>query len=103
VNYLVQGTAGRIVKHAMIKIAKEEWFDWKQIRLVLQIHDELIIEVDNNSPYNSPKYIKRIMDLMKEAGAEMGINTPADCDLITTDWGHGKKIEVTETEFTLAA
>jgi DNA polymerase-1 len=102
VNYLVQGTAGRIVKHAMIKIDKEEWFDWKQIRLVLQIHDELIIEVDNNSPYNSPRYINRIMHLMSEAGAEMGINTPSSCERITTDWGHGEEIVVTETEFTLA-
>lgn len=103
VNYLVQGTAGRIVKHAMIKIDKEDWFDWKQIRLVLQIHDELIIEVDNDSQYNSPKYISRIMDLMLEAGAEMDINTPSSCERITTDWGHGEEIIVTPTEFTLAS
>lgn len=102
VNYLVQGTAGRIVKHSMVKIDKEPWFDWKQIRIVLQIHDELIIEVDNNSPYNTPKYIKRIMDLMLESGAEMGINTPSSCERITTDWGHGEEINVTDTEFTLA-
>ncbi len=103
VNYLVQGTAGRIVKHAMIKIANESWFDWKQIRLVLQIHDELIIEVNNDSPFNSPQYISRIMDLMSEAGAEMGMNTPSSCERICSDWGHGEEIVVTPTEFTLAA
>jgi DNA polymerase-1 len=102
VNYLVQGTAGRIVKNAMVKIDKEDWFNWENIRIVLQIHDELIIETDIKSEYNSPKYIHRIMELMLESGQEMGINTPADCDKITTDWGHGEKINVTPTEFLAA-
>lgn len=101
VNYLVQGTAGRIVKSSMVKIGNEDWFDWKSIRLVLQIHDELIIEVDEHSPYNSPQYIHRIMSLMSEAGLDMGINTPVDADIITTDWGHGRAIKVTPTNFYL--
>jgi DNA polymerase-1 len=103
VNYLVQGTAGRIVKNAMVKIDREDWFDWENIRLVLQIHDELIIETDSRGEYNTPQYISRITDLMQEAGSDMGINTPVDCDLITTDWGHGQLIKVTPTELVLAA
>jgi DNA polymerase-1 len=103
VNYLVQGTAGRIVKNAMVKIDSEDWFNWENIRLVLQIHDELIIESDTNCEFNSPAYINRIMELMRESGRDMGIDTPADCDIITTDWGHGEKIEVTPTEFNIAA
>lgn len=103
VNYLVQGSAGSIVKNAMIDIDKEDWFDWEQIRLVLQIHDELIIEVNEDSKYNSPKYINRIMNIMLNSGLRYGINTPASCELITTDWGHGQEINVTETEFSLAA
>lgn len=103
VNYLVQGTAGRIVKNAMLKINREAWFDWENIRLVLQIHDELIVETLNSGPYNTPRYINRIVTLMLEAGLDMGINTPASCNRITTDWGHGEEIVVTDNEFQTAA
>lgn len=102
VNYMVQGTAGRILKSAMRKIAKQDWFG-EQIDMILQIHDELLFEVDKYSKYNSPKYIRKIMDLMEESGDEMGVNCPVSTEVITKDWGHGKELKrVTATEFIAA-
>lgn len=103
VNYMVQGTAGRIIKSAMRKLKKESWFDPAEINIILQIHDELIFEVRKYGPLNTPYYIRKIMDTMEEAGREMGVNCPVSTEVISKDWGHGQEIEVTETEFILAA
>ena len=100
VNYLVQGTAGGIVKEAMRRIDKLPWLDWKNIRIPLQIHDELIVEVHKRSKYNSPQYIREIMDVMEDCGKTVGVLTPVTCKRVSKDWGHGEEIDVTYEEFT---
>lgn len=97
-NYTIQGTAGRIAKVAMMKIADLPWFDWDITRMVFQIHDEIIIETDIGGSHNKPSYIRQVMDCMESAGREMGVNTPVTCSRITTDWGHGEEVIVTTDE-----
>jgi len=94
VNYLVQGTAGRIIKRAMVSLDKLEWFDWEDIKMILQIHDELIFEINKHSKYNSNETLRTIMSVMEEAGSSMGIHTPVSCEKISDDWGHGEEISV---------
>jgi DNA polymerase-1 len=94
VNYLVQGTAGRIIKKAMVALDKEEWFDWKDIKMILQVHDELIFEINKHSNLNNDETLRKIMNVMEAAGSNMGINTPVSCERITNDWGHGEEISV---------
>lgn len=98
VNYKVQGTAGSIVKQAMIDIDEEGLVDWINARMALQIHDELLIEVDEDSEYNHPSNIYDICRAMENAGAKLGVDTPVSCDIITTDWGHGEEVTVTKTQ-----
>lgn len=98
VNYKVQGTAGSIVKQAMIDIDEEGLVDWIHSRMALQIHDELLIEVDEDSEYNHPSNIYNICRAMENAGAKLGVDTPVSCDIITTDWGHGEEVTVTKTQ-----
>ena len=49
INFPVQGTAADIMKVAMINV--DHWlannFTWTEARLVLQIHDEILIEASN--------------------------------------------------------
>lgn len=97
VSYKVQGTAGDIIKNAMIKIDERGLVDWEHSRLPLQIHDSLIAEFTQDHPSHSPATVHGIMDCMVEAGRDLGMFTPVDCDRITSDWGHGEKVEVTKS------
>jgi DNA polymerase-1 len=100
VNYRAQGTAGSIIKNAMIAIDQDGLVDWIDSRIVLQIHDELIIEFTKDSPKHTPAAVYTIMKAMEQAGADLGINTPVSCERIETDWGHGEEVKVTKTKIT---
>lgn len=100
VNYRVQGTAGSIIKNAMIAIDQEGLVDWIDSRIVLQIHDELIIEFTKDSPKHTPAAVYAVMRAMEQAGADLGINTPVSCERIESDWGHGEEVKVTKTKIT---
>lgn len=93
VNYLAQGSAGSVIKNAMIAIDQKGLVDWITSRIVLQIHDELIIEVDKE--HDSPEFVYNIMREMERAGEEIGVSTPVSCERISVDWGHGEEVEVT--------
>jgi DNA polymerase-1 len=93
VNYLAQGSAGSIIKNAMIAIDRKGLVDWITSRIVLQIHDELIIEVDEE--HDSPEFVYNIMREMEQAGEDVRVSTPVSCERISKDWGHGEEVEVT--------
>ncbi len=61
VNAIIQGTAAYIIKHAMLRctnrIQREGWGG--KVDMVLQVHDELIFEVDNDLPFI--REVKRVM------------------------------------------
>lgn len=92
VNYLSQGTAGRIIKNAMVELGME--VDWTDVKMIMQIHDELIFEVNRYCEKNDTSYIRKIMNIMEDSGTQMGIRTPVSCEIISTDWGHGEEIEL---------
>jgi DNA polymerase-1 len=62
-NAKIQGTAAYVIKCAMLRcdkrIEKERWRN--RVDMVLQVHDELIFEVDNNLPF-----IKEVYQTMKQ-------------------------------------
>lgn len=90
VNYIVQGTAGSIIKNAMIDIDSNGLVDWDSSRIVLQIHDELIIETRKDSP-KARSAVARIIKAMENSGARLGINTPVSCERIVKNWGSGEE------------
>jgi DNA polymerase-1 len=63
INLPVQGLSADIMKLAMIKVEKEisEGLAKKEIALVLQVHDELIFEVDEKKVEEYEKKIKEVM------------------------------------------
>lgn len=99
VNAIVQGTAGDIVKYAMIAIHEKQLVDWASATptlpyggssLIANIHDELLFQFPKSYPYLSiGRTIKRIME---KAGQDLGVNTPVEAKLITTNWAEGKKL-----------
>lgn len=66
VNMPIQGLAADIVKLAMIEIykyvAKEKQMDANDIRMILQVHDEIILEVKENIADKVAKKIEEIME-----------------------------------------
>ncbi|MGL5123568.1 MAG: DNA polymerase I [Fusobacteriaceae bacterium] len=60
VNTIIQGTAAEIIKKAMISISKFIE-DKKDIKLILQVHDELIFEVDEEVVLFYKEKIEKLM------------------------------------------
>ena len=62
VNTPMQGTAADMIKKAMIEVAAEIENKKLPARLLLQVHDELIIEVEEKSVLEVAASIKKIME-----------------------------------------
>jgi len=81
INMPIQGLAADIVKLAMIKI-REECKDDSNIRMILQIHDEIILEVKEDMAENVAQKVKEIMERAYK------LNVPLVADIKVGDnWG----------------
>ena len=64
INAPIQGTAADIIKFAMININNKLSLADKDCKMLLQVHDELIFEINKNK---IDKYIKMITKEMERA------------------------------------
>jgi DNA polymerase I len=62
INMPVQGTAADLIKLAMIEIDKNLTATCKDAKLLLQVHDELILEVPKKDIQNVAAFVKEKMD-----------------------------------------
>ena len=80
-NSPVQGTAADIMKIAMIRVDARLKRDNSKARIVLQVHDELLIE----TPENETNYVKQILQEEMETAAD--ISVPLEVSVSTgNDW-----------------
>lgn len=86
VNYLVQGTAGDIVKECMIKVSNR--LQNTKSKMLVQIHDELIVEVHDSE--NS--ILKEVAGLMKTNS--LGIPMAVDISKCVGSWGSKEHYEL---------
>ncbi|MDD4701820.1 MAG: DNA polymerase I [Desulfovibrio sp.] len=83
INTVIQGSAADIIKLAMLAVAKDAQLHDCKARLLLQVHDELLMEV----PMAEAQTVgKRVAELM---GAVMPGNEPLSVPLVV-DWGVGE-------------
>ena len=80
-NMPIQGTAADIIKIAMIKVDKRIDDEKLDARLILQVHDELIVE---SSEADSKKVLKIVTEEMENA-CQMKVKLRAD-GAIGKDW-----------------
>jgi len=87
INTPIQGTAADILKLAMIKIY-QEIKEKNDIKMLLQVHDELIFEINQNQ---TKHYYQKIKDIMENI-VKLKIPLIAEAK-IGKNWGEMKKIE----------
>ncbi len=85
INAPIQGLAAEIMRLAMIRLSKK--IKNIKIKMLLQIHDELIFEVPNNDVKNLSELIKQEMISVKDSDLH-SFSTPLTVDINTGDnWG----------------
>lgn len=84
VNSIIQGSASDMTKWAMILIHNNERLKSMDANLVLQVHDEVILECPEESAEEAGRIVK---DCMIKAAEDM-IDIPMKCDVaIAKRWG----------------
>jgi DNA polymerase I len=88
INFPIQSLAADVIKVAMINIAKELAGQDGDIRMLLQVHDELVFEVKEGK---IEEYVKKIKPLMEEA---IQLSVPVKVEAKVGDnWGEMEKIK----------
>lgn len=90
VNSIIQGTAADIAKAAMIRCEFDEELKTLGCMMLLQIHDELIFEIEENSELIELAR-KRIKDIMEHPfpGYDLSVPLPTDYS-VTYTWAGAK-------------
>lgn len=88
INYPIQGSAADLMKKAMIEIHKEIIEKNDDVKLLLQIHDDLVFEVNDDS-----KHIENIIAQIKKIMCSVyPLQVPIEVDVKTgKKWGEMEK------------
>lgn len=79
-NAIIQGTAADMVKLAMVNLSKNERFNEMGAHILLQVHDELIVECPEEFAQECSDLVSKIMI---DTAAEK-ISVPMKCDAVIT-------------------
>ena len=78
-NTPIQGTAADIIKIAMNSVHREILKQGLKSRLILQIHDELIVE----GPKSESEDVKELLDSCMRSAADLAVDLV--CDIHSAD------------------
>ena len=82
INTVIQGSAADIIKLAMLAVARDERLRELDARLLLQVHDELLLEVPADAAEEAAALVARLMQDVCPAGKELSVP-------LLVDWGTG--------------
>ena len=86
VNSPIQGSAADLIKVAMLNVSKALHHDMPHTKMILQVHDELIFEVQEKDLDEAKRLVKHEME---HVGKQLGLSVPLKVDLGT---GHNWRI-----------
>ena len=86
VNAGIQGSAADIVKLAMLAVAHDEELKELEARLVLQIHDEFLLEVPEGNGRKAGERAARLMESIEPGGEKLSVPLIVDWN-VGHDWG----------------
>lgn len=78
VNSPIQGSAADLIKVAMINVLKALHADLPHVKMILQVHDELIFEVPDHDLDEAKRLVKHEMEAV---GKQLGLSVPLRVDL----------------------
>ena len=78
VNSPIQGSAADLIKVAMINVHKKLYQELPHVKMILQVHDELIFEVPGHDLEETKRLVK---DEMEDVGTRLGLSVPLKVDL----------------------
>ena len=76
----IQGTAADIIKIAMVRVHRRLREEGLRARLILQVHDELIVE----APAHEAERVSRLLKTEMEAAADLTVRLDVDVHVGTT-------------------
>jgi DNA polymerase-1 len=82
VNTVIQGSAADLIKLAMIKVSNAIKASKIKARMILQVHDELILEADERAAAEAAALLKREMEGVYPLSAPLVVDTA-----IGANWG----------------
>lgn len=88
-NYKIQGTAGIIMKRAMIGVYDYLQRAGRPLKLIASIHDELLLQGKRGAGFNC---MYPVCDVMRDAAMSVGIPIEVDADYISDSWGDGHSV-----------
>ncbi len=80
INMPVQGTAADLMKLAMIEVHKKlkETYSSEEVKMLLQVHDELVLEVKNDLADEVGKLVKKIMEDVTKLDVPIEVHVDTD-------------------------
>lgn len=94
VNYFVQGTAGWAMAHAMVRVNTYIEGKTTTVRLLMNIHDELVFATKNGPVESHRPFLRGIKRCMESVKDVIGLPVPVECDHITTSWDSEEKVNL---------
>ena len=78
VNSPIQGSAADLIKVAMINVHRVLHHELPHVKMILQVHDELIFEVPDHDLEEAKRLVKHNMEAV---GQQLGLSVPLKVDL----------------------
>ncbi|MBM4128080.1 MAG: DNA polymerase I [Nitrospira sp.] len=78
VNSPIQGSAADLIKVAMINVHRVLHHELPHVKMILQVHDELIFEVPDHDLEEAKRLVKHEMEAV---GQQLGLSVPLKVDL----------------------
>jgi DNA polymerase-1 len=90
INFPIQGSAADFVKKAMVEIDKNILQKQPEVKLLLQIHDELVFEMPR-----VPDGTRRLSEISSQMMGVYNLAVPMDVDVkVGERWGSLEKVEI---------
>lgn len=90
INSRVQGSAADMSKLALIKIYSDEELKKRKVKLIIPVHDEILVE----TPLRYAKYVRERFANDMMTAARPVLTIPVKCDVETSDRWYGEQMDL---------